>query len=505
MNADSLPQQPTDPADGKTPPRRAARRPYARLIGLIGGLLVFSVMIALPPPVDMPSEAWRVAGCAALMAIWWLSEAIPVAATALLPLALFPLLGIAAIEKTATPYANPLIFLFMGGFMIALAMQRWDLHRRIALTILKAAGTAPDRLIGGFMAATALLSMWVSNTATTVMMLPIAISVIAMVSREASASKARQKTDRFSIALLLGIAYAASIGGVATLIGTPPNALLAAFLAERHGIAIGFARWMLIGLPLALAGLTAAWFLLTKLLYKTDDDPVAGAGEAIDREYAALGRLSAPEKRVAIIFILVAAAWILRPTISAGIPNLSDAGIAIAGALAMFVIPAGMRDGRSLLDWERTKTLPWGVLLLFGGGLSLAAAINESGLAGWIGAAMHGFTTWPVLLVILAVTAVVIFLTELTSNTATAATFLPLAAALAVTVAVPVPYLAVPAALAASCAFMMPVATPPNAIVFGSGMLTVGQMARAGIWLNLVSTVLITGAVYFLLRFVFDT
>jgi sodium-dependent dicarboxylate transporter 2/3/5 len=489
-----------EPAGTPSPEDGVPPSPARQYAAIAGGAILFVVLLILPPPAEMPAPAWRVAACAALMAVWWLTEAVPVAATALVPLVLFPVLGVASVEDTAAPYANPLIFLFMGGFMIAMAMQRWSLHRRIALGVLRLAGSAPARLVGGFMIATAFLSMWVSNTATTVMMVPIALSVIGLIG---DGGKEGAPPPKFAIALLLSIAYAASIGGMATLIGTPPNALLAAFLAEQHGYRIGFAQWMLLGVPLALVLLYLAWLLLTGWLFPCGDEPIGGAADAIDSEIAALGPVSTAEKRVAAVFALVALSWIGRPLLDGLAPGLSDAGIAVAGAMAMFVIPAGTGDGRLLLNWDWAKRLPWGVLILFGGGLTLAAGINDSGLAAWIGAAMKGFAVWPLLLVVAALTAVVIFLTELTSNTATAATFLPLTAALATAVGVSVPYLAVPAALAASCAFMMPVATPPNAIVFGSGLLTVGQMARAGIWLNVIATAVITLATWTLVRFVF--
>jgi sodium-dependent dicarboxylate transporter 2/3/5 len=472
-----------------------------QIIGIVLGIAVFAAMLTVAAPAGMPPAAWKVAACTTLMAIWWLTEALPVAATALVPMVLFPPLGIATIAKTTAPYAHPLIFLFMGGFMIALAMQRWNLHKRIALGVLRVSGSTPERLVGGFMGATAFLSMWVSNTATTVMMVPIALSVVALIGDEGPAEG--KVPSRFTVALLLAIAYAASIGGMATLIGTPPNALMAGFLAQHHGIQVGFAQWMIIGLPLSILMLVAAWLLLTRVLFRSARDQIAGAEAHIAEGLAALGPITAPERRVAVVFVLVAAAWIFRPLLAKVLPGLSDTGIAICAAVLLFVIPAGTRDGRFLLNWDWARRLPWGVLILFGGGLTLAAAISQSGLAGWIGEAMKGLDALPLLLIAGALTALVVFLTELTSNTATAATFLPLAAALAAAVGAPPAMLVVPAALAASCAFMMPVATPPNAIVFGSGMITVGEMARAGIWLNIVATVVITAAVWVLVPVVF--
>lgn len=462
------------------------------LIGLAAGPLIFLVLLLTPPPAGLPPAAWAVAAVTALMVVWWITEALPVAATALVPIAALPLLGIAEVKDAAAPYAHPLIYLFLGGFLIAKAVERWNLHRRIALSILTVVGSAPDRLIGGFMAATAVLSMWLSNTATTIMMVPIALAVVGLFELRAPAGG-----NRFAIALLLGIAYAASIGGMGTLIGTPPNALLAAFLAERYGIAIGFGRWMLFGVPLAAVLLALTWLLLTRLLFRVDRQPIEGAASVIAAELAKLGKAGREERRVAAVFAAVAALWILRPLIDDLLPeaHLSDPVIALLGGLALFVIPADLKARRFLLDWESAKTLPWGVLILFGGGLSLASAIQASGLAAGIGTALEACSGWPVIAVILLVTTLVVFLTEVTSNTATASVFIPIAAALgACTVDAPALY-AMAVALSASCAFMMPVATPPNAVVYASGALTIPQMARAGFLLNLLAILAITAAV----------
>lgn len=428
-------------------------------------------------------------------------------ATALMPLAAFPFLGIAPIQTVAAPYANPLIFLFLGGFMIALAMERWNLHRRIALKVLKAAGNRADRLIAGFMAATAGLSMWVSNTATTVMMLPIALSVVRLLlpasAEDVDAGKA--PVDPFPVALLLGIAYGASIGGLGTLIGTPPNALLAGFMLESYDIHVGFAQWMMAGLPLAAVMLVLTWWLLTRFAFPVGGRRIGVAAAVIDAELAALGPASRGEKLVGFVFLATGGAWILRPLIAKQLPGvyLHDAAIAMTSALALFLIPVEFRRGVFLINWAWARKLPWGVLILFGGGLSLASAIAESGLAAWIGDALSVFGAWPVIALVAAVTVVIIFLTELTSNTATTAAFLPVVAALAVSVGENPFLLVVPAALAASCAFMMPVATPPNAIVFGSGLVTIPQMVRAGFLLNICGIVVITALAYSLLLAVF--
>lgn len=416
-------------------------------------------------------------------------------ATGLLPLALFPLLGAVDIGTASAPYANPLIFLFMGGFMIALAMQRWGLHTRIALSLLSVTGTRARNLIGGFMLATALLSMWVSNTATTMMMLPIAISVLALLKADQDDIRA---LPGFNTALVLAIAYGANIGGLGTLIGTPPNALLAAYFDQTYGITIGFAEWMIVGLPLSFSLLLITWLLLTRVLYPIPNLEVEGAATILDDARSKLGPVSHPERIVAIGFGTAAFLWVFRPVLSDLLPwlTLSDAGIAMIVALLLFLVPSGEKPGDGVLNWEWASRLPWGVLLLFGGGLSLAGAAGASGLSTWIGNGMAGWDGLPTLVLLVAVVAAVIFLTEVTSNTATTATLLPLLAAAAIAVGENPLLLCIPAALAASCAFMLPPATPPNAIVFGSGQVTIPQMARAGIWLNLVSIGVIVAVSY---------
>jgi sodium-dependent dicarboxylate transporter 2/3/5 len=449
--------------------------------------------LLLDPPTGMTPVAWRTAAVGLFMATWWITEAVPIPVTALTPLLLFPLLGILPIGAAAAPFANPIIFLFLGGFVIALAMERHGLHRRIALRVAGMLGVRPPMLVLGFMATTAFLSMWVSNTATTVMMLPIGLSLVQLVKPDAGDGP---MDFNFAIALMLGIAYAASIGGLATLIGTPPNALLAAFMLESYGVEVGFAQWMVVGVPLVIVSLPLAWLILTKLVYPIRIREIPGGANAIRNAYAQLGPITRAERSVAVIFIATALLWVTRPLLDAHVPGLSDTSIAIAAALATFVVPVNLREGEFLMDWTTAERLPWGVLLLFGGGLALADAVTRSGLAEWIGAALTGLQAWPLLLIVVMVTTVVIFLTELTSNTATAATFLPLIASLAVGLGENPFLLLVPAAIAASCAFMLPVATPPNAIVYGSGYVTVPQMARAGIWLNVLFIALITMVVY---------
>ena len=472
----------------------------ARRVGILLGPALCLAMLLLPAPEGLAPAGWKVAAVAALMAVWWVTEAIPVPVTGLLPLALFPPLGVATMAEASVPYGDPLIFLFLGGFLLAIGLERWNLHRRIALRVVSLVGTRPAALVGGFMLATAFLSMWVSNTATAVMMLPIGLSVIGLLEREGAGA------GGFATALLLGIAYAASIGGLATLIGTPPNALLAAFMGRTYGVEIGFAQWMSIGLPLTVALLLCAWLILTRFAFVLPRAEVAGSRHLIRRELAALGRITAPEIRVGLVFLAAAALWVARPALAGVLPaGVNDTVIAIAAGLLLFIVPAGggSAAGTALLDWTAAKRLPWGVLLLFGGGLSLAAAIGRSGLAAWIGEGFAGLGAWPVILVLLLVTAGIVFLTELTSNTATAAAFLPLMASVAPALSIDPFLLTIPVALAASCAFMLPAATPPNAIVFGSGHLSIAQMARAGFLLNLASIAAIVALVWLLVGSVF--
>lgn len=469
-------------------------------IGLALGPLWLVVVLAVPAPEGLSEPGWFAAGIALLMATWWISEAVPIPVTALLPLVLFPLFGVGTIRETSEPYANPLIFLFLGGFMIALAMERWGLHKRIALNIIKRVGTSPLGLVGGFMIASAFLSMWVSNTATTLMMLPVGLSVISVFDERVEG----QDRARFSLLILLGIAYAANIGGMGTLIGTPPNAFLAGFIEEQFGLTITFSRWLLVGLPIVVVGLPLTYFALTRIIYPVSVREFPGSRTIIARELTAMGRMTLGERYVAWVFAVTALLWIARPLVARVIPGISDAGIAMAGGLVLFVLPIDFKRGIFAQNWETTKRLPWGTLILIGGGLSLAAAFTRTELSTWIGESLGILEFMPVILVLLAVTAVIVFLTELTSNVATTAAFLPALAALAVGIGQNPLLLAIPAVLGASCAFMLPVATPPNAIVYGSGRISVPQMARAGIVLNLLFMLLITTAGYILLQWAFS-
>jgi len=462
-------------------------------LGLTSGLFLFLVGIVAEPPDGITQPAWPAAGLVLLMAVWWATEAIPIPATALLPILLIPVLGLGTLESATSPYANSVIFLFLGGFVIGLAMQRWNLHRRIALNILLAMGGEPRKQIAGVMIATGFLSMWVSNTATAIMMLPIGLSVADMLTAESSSE---EETSRFITAMLLAIAYAASIGGVATLIGTPPNAFLAGFLSETYGVEIGFGQWMLLGVPVAVVMMVFTWWWLTRKGFSVKG---SSNDSAIRQALTEQGPMTRGEKLVAIIFVLAALAWIVRPILADHIPGLNDTSIAIAAALLLFVTPVDVQNRTFLMDWEIAGRLPWGVLLLFGGGLSLSAVIGTSGLAQFIAENMDWVATLPGLFMVIVVVGVILALTELTSNTATAATFLPLLGALAIAQGIPPEMLAIPAAIGASCAFMMPVATPPNALVFGTGHMKIQSMIKAGFVLNIASLVVVTGLCYLLI------
>lgn len=466
-------------------------RPLMSTVMLLLGPLVMLLTCFIEPAAGMSVPALRTAGLAFWMASWWVSEVVPIPATSLLPLVISPLADIAAIKGVAAPYAHPLIFLFLGGFLISIAMERWGLHKRIALNTMLRAGTKPSLQILAMMLVTAFLSMWMSNTATAVMMLPIAMSITMLV------KQSNPENDQFGKALLLSIAYGASIGGIATLIGTPPNALMAAYLSDSYKIDIGFAEWMKVGVPLATVMLILCWVWLTKFAYKVDTQCAKAASKDTKSLFLSqlqeLGAMQRAEKGVALVFALAAICWIFRPLIAdySGL-NVSDTGIAIAAALLLFVLPANKGDGERILDWESAAKVPWGVLLLFGGGLTLAAQIKSSGLAEYIAHMIEGASVIPLVLSVLAVTALITFLTEITSNTATAAGFLPLLGPVAESVfGTPLVWV-IPAAIACSCAFMMPVATPPNAIVFGSGQIQMRDMIRSGFALNIIAIAMIT-------------
>jgi sodium-dependent dicarboxylate transporter 2/3/5 len=483
------------------------------VIGPLAGLVMF---LALPAAgieagetvAGLTPPGRATAGVGVLMVVWWLTEAVPLSATALVPIGVLPLTGARTIVEATAPYADPVIFLFMGGFILGLAMQRWGLHRRLALLTILLVGTRPRMLVAGFMLATAVMSMWVSNTATAMMMLPIGVGVVHLVLErvgrggEAGPPPADTPEASFATALVLGIAYAASIGGVGTLIGTPPNVILRGYVARAYGHEIGFAAWLAVGLPLVAVFLALAWLYLTAVAFPIRLGRLPGGRDVVRGELRALGRMNPGELAVLAVFLLTATAWVFRPQLVAltGLRNLTDEGIAVAAAGALFVIPASVRAGTFVMDWETASRLPWGILILFGGGLSLAGAVQANGVDRFLGRGFAVLSGVHPFLIVLGVALAVIFMTEVTSNTAVANTVLPVlgGGGAAATLGIDPVLLLVPAAVAASYAFMLPVATPPNAIVFGSGYVQPAQMARAGFWLNLVGAVLVTVLAYFL-------
>ncbi|MDA8708160.1 SLC13 family permease [Hellea sp.] len=464
-------------------------------IGFWGGVCAFIALCLLPTPAGLSQEGWFTLALLVLMVSWWVSEALPIGVTSLLPLVIVPLFGIGSMNAAAAPYASSIIFLLMGGFIIGKSVERWNLHERIALGVLSKVGTRPTALIAGFMLTAALLSMWISNTATAIMLLPIVLSVAARTPFE-GADKAR-----FTIAALLGTAWAASIGGIGTPVGTTPNLIIIGFLEESGDASFTFLKWMSFGVPVMAVMLPAAFFVITKWGPKISNDAKAPEGFFTDK-LAALGKMRRPEKRVTGVFLVIAFFWIFRQAFIQDISvmglkpfaGLNDSMIAIAGVIALFIVPSGStrEPGSRLLDWPTAAKIPWDILLLFGGGLSLAAMIQATGLSVWLGGEMSFITGLPPIAMTLLLISFVIFFTELTSNTATTAALMPIVAAIALETGTDPAQLAIPIAMAASCAFMLPMATGPNAVIFGSGQVTMGDMAKAGFKLNLLGIVLIT-------------
>ncbi|ETW13044.1 anion transporter [Roseivivax marinus] len=487
----------------------------------LGVVLALLVYLLLGGAAELSEEARRVAAIATLMAVWWMTEALPLSATSLLPIVLLPALAGVPVGDATAPYASSIVFLFLGGFLIAIAMEKWNLHKRIALMTLSKVGVAPKRIVLGLMLSTGFLSMWVSNTATTLMMLPIGMSVLALVVERSASDQGREVEDElrdgarvadvvadpqiraFGVCLVLAIAWSASMGGLGTLLGSPPNAIVAGYAADELDRDIGFLSWMMVGFPLALTFILIGWALMTNVLYRFTLDEIPGGAEMISGELDKLGPLSQGEKVVLAVFGGAAFLWIV-PGLLAGITgiewldSLDDTAIAIAAGIALFLAPAE-GSSRMALEWsDAEKGLPWGVLLLFGGGLSLAGAVASTGLDVWFGDQVEGLGALPMLALVAAVAAIVLFLTEITSNTATAATFIPILGGVALGIDVDAMTLLIPAAFAATCAFMLPVGTPPNAIVFGTGAVSIGEMARGGAVLNVIGIVLITAFCYVL-------
>lgn len=471
----------------------AAGGTLARRIGLVLGIAAFGVMTAFGPPADLSSPAWSALSLLALMVIWWVSEAIPVAATALLPLALLPLLGVVKPVQAAAPYGDPIIFLFIGGFMVAAAIEQCGLHRRIALGILVAVGSSPAAIVGGFMIATTLLSMWISNTATALMMTPIALAVCNAAAPEGTHRR------KLIAATVLGVAYCASIGGIGTPIGSPTNLIGIRWL-ENNDAALSFPAWMAIGCSIIVIMVPATWFILTKIAYPLPAQlSDQNAEQAIRAQNQALGKMSHAELRVMIVFLSVAAAWMFREPLSKlpGGEGLTDMVIAILGAVSLFIIPSGdkTKPAKALLDWSVAERIPWGIAILFGGGLSMAAALEATGVSSYVGAHMADIGTLPVLAIVLVLVSVTVFASELASNVATLTAMLPVLTAIVVATGADPLIVGASATFAASFGFMLPIATAANAIAFATGAPRQSEMIRVGLALNLLGIVAITIAV----------
>ena len=465
--------------------------------GIIFGIFLFSIFFYTSPPKDLEYIAWVTAGVAVLMTVWWVTEAVPIYATGLVPLVLFPILGLFELKEVSSSYAHPLVLLFLGGFIIASAMESSGLHKRIALKILSFSGTSPSKIIAGFMFSTAILSMWVSNTASTIMMLPIAMSVINIFYNKNNINK-----NNFAIPLLLAIAYSASIGGSATLIGTPTNIMLASILSDSYNYQISFIDWFTIGFPIVLVLLPIVWIFLSKVIFRVSSQKSKALEETLLDLNKKIGRASKKEKIVALIFLSTACLWIFRKLINESLGfTLNDTSIGILGALLLFIIPTG--NNERACSWNTANKIPWGVLFLVGGGIALSKAFKSSGLAMWIGSFSNYLYGLDVYFLILISVLVIIFLTELNSNTATVATFTPILIIFALGLEVNPLYFVIPTTIAASCAFMLPIATPPNAVIFCSGEIDIKNMIKAGLGLNLISILVVSSMSILILNIIF--
>ena len=471
-------------------------------IGLFLGPLAFFLVKFFYNPEGLSNEGLSILASTLWVAIWWITEAVPIYVTALIPIILFPLSGGLELKQTTAAYGHKFVFLFVGGFILAIAIEKWKLHKRIALNIIGLVGTKKSNIILGFMIATAFLSMWISNTATAVMILPVGLAIISQL--KDNPKTIENENLVFGKTLMLAIAYSASIGGMATLIGTPPNLVLAGVIKTSYNIEINFLQWMSFGLPISIFLLFICWKYLTSVAYKFDNQNFDSGMNEINDQLKSLGKISYEEKSVMIIFIATALAWITQSfVIKKYVPEIDDTIIAIIAAVTLFILPNKKGDEK-LLAWEDAVKLPWGILLLFGGGMALAKGFDSSGLAIWIGGQMSFFDTIPLLALLLFLVAMVNFLTEITSNLATTAMLLPVLVALAETIGVNPYYLLIGATVAASCAFMLPVATPPNAVVFGSKILKIDDMIKKGFWMNLISIFILTAAVYWILPIIWS-
>ena len=468
-------------------------------IGLFAGPILFLLIIFFFKADNLSPEGTATFAVGTWIAIWWITEAIPISATALLPFILFPITGVMSVKEVSGAFANQMIFLFLGGFILAVAIEKTNLHKRIALSIIYVIGSNWNKVILGFMIASSFLSMWISNTATAVMMLPIGLAVVSQVNAEENLKRNMGRS------LMLAMAYGCSVGGIATIIGTPTNVIFVGIVEDLYGQTISFTQWMALGLPFSILMLVIGWLYLTKVVFPVTVEGIPGGKKAIKEQLQSLGKISYKEKSVFIVFVVVAVCWMTSSLIlKKFIPGINDTLIAIAGAVILFVIPSGEKRKIGIINWQTAETIPWGILLLFGGGLALAEGFKVSGLAKWIGSQLTLFEAFPAILLILAIIAVVNFLTEITSNVATAAMLMPVLAALALSIDVHPYFLMVAATIAASCAFMLPVATPPNAVVFGSGLLTIPRMMKTGFWMNIMSIFIATLLVYFVLPWVWD-
>ncbi|WP_318312773.1 SLC13 family permease [Flagellimonas crocea] len=471
-------------------------------IGFVLGPLLFTLIHLFFKGEGLSDQGRDILAATVWIGIWWVFEVLPIAVTALLPIILFPLMDTIPLGDTTASYGDKYVFLYMGGFMLAMAIEKWNLHRRIALYIIKAIGTNMYTIVLGFMVATAFLSMWISNTATTVMVLPMAVSIVKQLKDNPQTPENENKI--FSKLLMLSIAYAASIGGIATLIGTPPNLVFAGFVQKTYGVDISFWQWMKFGLPVSAVLLVLAWLYLTRLAYPLGKARFPGGKKEINRLLSELGPMGKEEKMVLFVFVFTALCWITRSfLLQKFIPNIDDTIIAIGAAILLFIIPAN-RSGEPLIKWNEAVKIPWGIILLFGGGMAIAKGFQETGLASYLGAQMTFFDGFPLFMLILLVITCINFLTEVTSNLATTAMMLPVLAPLALTLGINPYLLMVACTSAASCAFMLPVATPPNAVVFGSGYLRIPDMVRTGFFMNILSIILMSVAVFYLLPRLWD-
>ena len=471
----------------------------SKKIGLFLGPLLFILIRLFLDPDGLSDEANAVLASTLWIAVWWITEAIPIAVTSLLPIILFPLSGALPLAETSSSFGHRYVFLYMGGFILALAIEKWNLHKRIALNIIKLIGTDVKKIILGFMLATAFLSMWISNTATAVMMLPIGIAIIKQMKDLKSIPD--QENLIFGKALMLSIAFSASVGGIATLIGTPPNLVFAGIIQELYGIEISFLKWIIFGLPISIILLTISWIYLTRVAFKFSQINFDVGMVEIKKQLTELGEIRYEEKIVLVVFVITGVAWISRTFfLNLFLPSLDDSMIALMSGISLFLFSTrGKNNDEKIMHWEDAVKLPWGILLLFGGGLAIAAGFQSSGLASWIAENFTQLSGFSLFIILLVVIAAVNFLTEITSNIATTAMLLPILAPTALILGVHPYILMVGATLSASCAFMLPVATPPNAVVFGSNYLKISDMVRVGILMNIISIIIIFTMVYFFL------